>query len=135
MPLGAVERAVELLEDKLRSQFAPENFAARTSLRRVVLALWSQTIQPENKGVLLLTMDMARRAWSGSARAKKFYLKQQRLWTDLFSRHASDRDETDDILQTFLGAVLTYLISGDPRRGKRLLDRATRSRVPRRSRE
>src|SRR5882724_2761182 len=50
------ERAMTLLEYNLRSQFAPENFPAETTVRTVLKALWSRTTNPESKGVLLLVM-------------------------------------------------------------------------------
>jgi mannose-6-phosphate isomerase-like protein (cupin superfamily) len=33
--------------------------------------------------VLLLVMDLSKRAWSGSKRARLFYAEQQRLWIEL----------------------------------------------------
>jgi AcrR family transcriptional regulator len=117
------ERAMTLLEDKLRAQFAPEMFPRGVSAKRVVTALWERTTAPEAKGVLLLVMDLSRRAWSGSARARAFYEEQQRLWVELLLRFLPDRVVVEDVLQTFQGAVLAYLVTGDRERGLRALMR------------
>src|ERR1700685_3721886 len=71
------EKAMTLLEERLRAQFAPKSFPANVTPETVVAALWQQTTAPKNKGVLLLVMDISRRAWNGSARAKSFYAEQQ----------------------------------------------------------
>lgn len=115
------ERAMILLEDKLRAQFAPETFPRGVSPKRVVTTLWERTTAPEAKGVLLLVMDLSRRAWSGSARAQEFYEEQQRLWVELLLRFLPDRAIVEDVLQTFQGAVLAYLVTGDRERGLRAL--------------
>ena len=117
------ERAMELLEDRLRVQFAPESLPSEAHLRTVVRALWERATSPESKGVLLLVMDLSRRAWNGSPRARSFYEVQQRLWVELLLRYSSDRKTVEDVLQTFQGAVLAYLITRDPEPGKRTLDR------------
>src|SRR5271170_5946318 len=67
------ERAITLLEERLRAQFAPESFPPNVPLETVVMTLWVRTTAPEAKGVLLLVMDLSRRAWNGSARARAFY--------------------------------------------------------------
>lgn len=123
------ERAMTLLEERLRSQFAPETFPPRVSLRTVLLTLWERTTAPEARGVLLLVMDLSRRAWNGSARAKAFYAEQRRLWVDLLMRYQADRDAVEEILQLFQGAVLAYLINGDPEPGRNSLLRIV-SRKP-----
>lgn len=115
------ERAMTLLENKLRAQFAPETFPRGVSPKRVVTALWERTTAPEAKGVLLLVMDLSRRAWSGSPRARAFYEEQQRLWVELLLRFLPDRAVVEDVLQTFQGAVLAYLVTGDRERGLRAL--------------
>jgi AcrR family transcriptional regulator len=122
------ERAMTLLEDKLRAQFAPEMFPRGVSAKRVVTALWERTTAPEAKGVLLLVMDLSRRAWSGSARARAFYEEQQRLWVELLLRFLPDRVVVEDVLQTFQGAVLAYLVTGDRERGLRALMRVLKGR-------
>ena len=66
------EGAMALLEEKLRSQFAPQSFPPVVSPETVVTALWEQTTAPQARGVLLLVMDLSRRAWNGSERAKAF---------------------------------------------------------------
>ena len=122
------ERAMILLEDKLRAQFAPETFPHGVSAKRVVTALWERTTAPEAKGVLLLVMDLSRRAWSGSVRARAFYEEQQRLWVELLLRFLPDRVVVEDVLQTFQGAVLAYLVTGDRERGLRALMRVLKGR-------
>jgi len=117
------ERAMALLESRLRVQFAAENFPSKVDLRTVILALWDRTTNPDSKGVLLLVMDLSRRAWNGSRRARSFYDGQQRLWVKLLLQYSPDKRTVEDILQTFQGAVLAYLITGDPGPGRRTLDR------------
>jgi AcrR family transcriptional regulator len=121
---GAIEeRAMTLLENRLRAQFAPENFPAGVGIRVVIRALWDRTTNPQSKGVLLLVMDLSRRAWNGSPRATSFYQEQQRLWVELLLRYLPDKNTVEDVLQSFQGAVLAYLITGDPEPGRRMLDR------------
>ena len=108
------------LEDKLRAQFEPESFPRGVSPEIVVRALWERTTAPEATGVLLLVMDLSRRAWSGSVRARAFYEEQQRLWVEFLQRFLPDT-EVEDVLLTFQGAVLAYLVTGDRERGLRAL--------------
>jgi AcrR family transcriptional regulator len=117
------ERAMTLLENRLRAQFAPENFPPGIAARAVLHALWDRTTNPQSKGVLLLVMDLSRRAWNGSPRAKSFYQEQQRLWADLLLRYLPDRNAVTDVLQSFQGAVLAYLVTGDPEPGRLMLNR------------
>jgi AcrR family transcriptional regulator len=117
------ERAMTLLENRLRAQFAPENFPAGVGIQVVIHELWDRTTNPQSKGVLLLVMDLSRRAWNGSPRATSFYQEQQRLWVELLSRYLPDKNTVEDVLQSFQGAVLAYLITGDPEPGRRTLDR------------
>jgi AcrR family transcriptional regulator len=117
------ERAMELLENRFRVQFAPENFPSGVDLEKVVQALWGRTTHPDSRGVLLLVMDLSRRAWNGSPRARSFYEEQQRLWANLLLRYLPDKKVVDDVLQTFQGAVLAFLITGDPEPGRRTLSR------------
>jgi AcrR family transcriptional regulator len=117
------ERAMTLLEERLRAQFSPEAFPSGASLETVLMALWKQTTAPQAKGVLLLVMDLSRRAWSGSARAKAFYAEQQRLWVQLLTNYLPDESRVEEVLQLFQGAVLAYLITGDPEPGERSLVR------------
>src|SRR5437879_4507981 len=117
------ERAMTLLENRLRAQFATENFPAGIAAQTVLNSLWDTTTNPESKGVLLLVMDLSRRAWNGSARAKSFYQEQQRLWVELLMRYLPDRNTVEDVLQSFQGAVLAYLITGNPEPGRRMLNR------------
>ncbi len=117
------QSAMARLEDALRAQFAPEAFPAGVSPRTIVMALWKRTTAPESKGVLLLVMDLSRRAWTGSARARAFYEEQQRLWVELLLKFIPDRRMVEEILQLFQGATLAYLITGDPEPGRRSLMR------------
>lgn len=115
------ERAMTLLEERLRAQFAPEAFPAGVSPRTVMTTLWERTTAPQAKGVLLLVMDLSRRAWKGSVRAKAFYSEQQRLWVQLLMKFFPDQRGVEEVLQLFQGAVLAYLITGDPEPGRRSL--------------
>lgn len=115
------ERAMTLLEQRLRQQFVPENFAGSISAVNVVTSLWEQTTAQEARGVLLLVMDVSRRAWSGSRRAKAFYAEQQRLWVQLLMKFLPDHPIVEEFLQLFQGAVLAFLVTGDPEPGKRSL--------------
>jgi AcrR family transcriptional regulator len=117
------ERAMALLETRLRAQFAPENFPAGVGIQGVIHALWDRTTNPQSKGVLLLVMDLSRRAWNGSPRATSFYQEQLRLWVELLLRYLPDKNTVEDVLQSFQGAVLAYLITGDPEPGRRMLNR------------
>lgn len=117
------EKAMTLLEERLRAQFAPESFPPGVSPETVVAALWRRTTDPATKGVLLLVMDLSRRAWNGSARAKAFYAEQQRLWVRLLMNFLPDEPAVEEVLQLFQGAVLAYLITGDPEPGRRSLAR------------
>jgi AcrR family transcriptional regulator len=125
------EQAMSRLEDRLRQQFRADAFPPGASLRTVTLALWERTTHPESRGVLLLVMDLTRRAWSdwsGSERAKHFYAVQQRLWIDLLLAFSHDRIFPDlpfveSLLQLFQGCVLAYLVTGDREPGARALER------------
>jgi AcrR family transcriptional regulator len=115
------EKTMTRLEEKLRAQFAPDQFPEGATLELVVTTLWNRTTAPQAKGVLLLVMDLSRRAWKGSKRAKAFYSGQQRLWGELLLKFLPDRAAVEHVLQVFQGAVLAYLITGDPQPGKRAL--------------
>jgi AcrR family transcriptional regulator len=116
-------KAMTLLEDRLRAQFSPAAFAPGATPKKVVTALWERTTAPESKGVLLLVMDLSRRAWNGSAPARAFYDEQQRLWVELLLKFIPDRRTVEELLQLFQGAVLAYLITGNPEPGRRALMR------------
>lgn len=124
------ESAMELLEIRLRAQFAPNNFSPEISLQQVLSELWRRTTDPASKGVLMLTMDLSKRAWNGSTRAHEFYLKQQRLWVDLLLHYLPNKEIVEDVLQSFQGAVLTYLVTGEPELGKRMLNRLCKKLAP-----
>ena len=131
------EGAMTLLEDRLRAQFQPRAFAPHTAPKTVLETLWKQTTAPGSRGILLLVMDLSRRAWNGSARAKAFYAEQQRLWVDLLENFLPGRAIVEEVLQLFQGAVLAYLITGDPEPGRRSLARffsAKRARTARTAR-
>jgi AcrR family transcriptional regulator len=125
------EKAMNRLEQKLRAQFAPANFPAAASAEKVVMALWDLTTAPQSRGILLLTMDLSRRAWSGSERAQAFYAEQQRLWVRLLMNFIDDRPKVEELLQLFQGAVLAYLVTGDNEPGKRALMGMLRKRKSR----
>lgn len=123
------ERCMELLENRLRAQFAPANFPAGVTFEQVLRELWKRTTDPASRGVLTLIMDLSRRAWNGSPRAHAFYIEQQRLWVALLMRYLPKREVVEDILQSFQGAVLAYLITGDTQRGMRMLNRLSKRRA------
>jgi AcrR family transcriptional regulator len=118
------EKAMTRLEERLRAQFAPGSFPSGVSAEIVVTALWSRTTAPESRGVLLLIMDLSKRAWSGSARAQAFYAEQQRLWVQLLLQFIPDRSAVEELLQLFQGAIFAFLITGDPEPGRLALMRA-----------
>ena len=122
------EQAMTRLEERLRAQFAPEAFPAGVTAETVVIALWERTTAPASRGVLRLIMDLSRRAWSGSARAKSFYEEQRRLWTHLLMTYMPDRQAVEELLQLFQGAVLAFLVTGDPQPGRRALQRSVARR-------
>jgi AcrR family transcriptional regulator len=124
------ERALTRLEERLRAQFAPERFPPDVAPEVVVAALWAQTTAPGASGVLRLVMDVSRRAWSGSTRARAFYAGQQRLWVQLLTRFLPDEALVEGLLQVFQGAVLAFLITGDPEPGRRALERILAARTP-----
>jgi AcrR family transcriptional regulator len=129
------ELATTRLEDRLRAQFRADTFPAGTPLAKVIGALWEQSTNPKARGILLLVMDLNRRAWGGggtgagigpgigSDRARAFYMEQQRLWVELLQEFCPDRVLVESVLQLFQGAVLTFLITGDRERGRSTLER------------
>lgn len=122
------EQAMALLEQRLRMSFHPGAFPLGTSGKRVVDALWRRTTAPESRGMLLVVMDLCRRAWSGSERAQAFYAEQQRMWVELLSKFIRDKRVVEQILQVWQGAVMAYLITGDAEAGRRSLLRVWASR-------
>jgi AcrR family transcriptional regulator len=117
------EAAMSLLEDRLRTRFRASAFPPGASLQSVVRALWEQTTSAESRGVLLLAMDLTRRSWSGSKRARRFFEEQQRLWAEMLQEFLPDASAVEILLQLFQGAMLVYLVTGDRDRGRRALDR------------
>jgi len=115
--------AIGLLEDRLRAQFDPASFPPGTSTQEFVGALWNRSTAPASRGVLLLIMDVTRRGWSGSERARAFYVEQQRMWQELLLPYFPDRAVADELLQLFQGALLVYLVTGDAEQGSRSLRR------------
>lgn len=122
------QKAMTRLEERLRRQFSPEAFPSGVTPEAVVTALWERSTAPGSRGVLLLVMDLSRRAWRGSARAKGFYAEQQRLWVELLTKYLPDRAAVEEVLQLFQGAVLAYLITGDRDPGRRALLRLLKSK-------
>lgn len=105
--------ALEVLEKRLRAQFASGSLPGALSARQVIQRLWEQTTAPEMHGSLLLIMDIARRASKGSARARQFYAEQLQLWRALLSQYLPSRSVVEAVLQSFQGAVFEYLVTGD----------------------
>jgi AcrR family transcriptional regulator len=128
------EQAITRLENRLRAQFVPEAFPPLATAQAVVSALWDRTAAPQSRGVLLLTMDLSKRAWSGSKRAKLFYAEQQELWTELLMRFLPHRAAVEEVLQVFQGAVLAFLVTGDREPGRRALLRILESQEKQRPR-
>ena len=120
--------AIERLEDRLRAQFSPESFPAGVSAGIVLMALWDLTTASSSRGVLLLTMDISRRAWNGSERARSFVDEQQKLWKQLLMKFIPDAQRVEAVLQLFQGAVLAYLVTGDAGPGRRSLLRLLSSK-------
>ena len=79
-------------------------------------------------------MDLSKRAWSGSKRAKAFYQEQQRLWIELLTRFLPDCATVEEVLQAFQGAVLAFLITGDREPGRGALMRILENQEKVRSR-
>ena len=117
------EAAMSLLEDRLRARFRAGAFPPSASLQSVVAALWEQTTSADSRGVARLAMDLTRRSWSGSDRARKFFEEQQRLWAEMLREFLPDSEAVETLLQLFQGAILVYLVTGDRERGRRALDR------------
>jgi AcrR family transcriptional regulator len=117
------EMALCLLEDRLRARFRASAFPAGTTPGSALATLWDQTTSPQSRGVLQLVMDLTRRSWSGSDRAKRFFEEQQRAWTELLLGFLPDAASVEALLQLFQGVVLVYLVTGDRERGRRALDR------------
>lgn len=128
------EQAITRLENRLRAQFVPEAFPPGATVQAVVSALWDRTTAPQSRGVLLLVMDLSKRAWSGSKRARLFYAEQQRQWIELLMRYLPNRLTVEEALQTFQGAVLAFLITGDRETGKRAMMRIFKNQEKVRSR-
>lgn len=116
------EQAMARLEDRLRGRFRAGAFPRGTPLRTVVSVLWDQITAPQSRGILLLTMDLTRRSWSGSTRGKRFFEEQQRLWSEMLREFLPDAG-VETFLQLFQGAALVYLVTGDRERGRRALER------------
>jgi len=128
------QKAFALLEDGLRARFNVSRFPAGASLATVVSALWDQSTAPQSRGILLLIMDVSRRAWSGSDRAKAFYVEQQHRWIELLAKFLPDRKAIEELLQLFQGALLVYLVTGDSEKGKLALQRMLRREAESRKR-
>jgi hypothetical protein len=108
---------------EISNTLGPRALPRGVALEVVVGTLWDRTTTPNARGVLLLVMDLSRRAWRGSERAKAFYAGQQKLWVRLLLQFLPNRATVDEVLQSFQGAVLAYLITGDPAPGRRALMR------------
>jgi AcrR family transcriptional regulator len=62
------ESAISVLEERLRASFRAGAFPRGISAETAIRTLWDQATQPASRGVLLLSMDLTRRGWSGSER-------------------------------------------------------------------
>ena len=112
------------LEARLRAQFQDFCALGETTPGAAMAALWKLATSPESRNVLLLLMDLLRRAWNGSSTAQLFYKEQQRLWADLLLTFLPDDAVVEEALQVLQGAILTFLITGDREVGRRSLARA-----------
>ena len=128
------EMVMARLEERLRDRFRPGSFPAGTPLHTVVTALWERSTDARSRGVLLLIMDVTRRGWSGSERAKAFYREQQRLWAELLRQFLPDGAAVEALLQLFQGAVMLYLVTGNREQGRRALERMILKEATSRSR-
>ena len=128
------KQAITRFENRLRAQFVPEAFPPGATVQAVVSALWDRTTAPQSRGVLLLVMDLSKRAWSGSKRARLFYAEQQRLWVELLMRYLPDRPTVEEVLQAFQGAILAFLVTGDREPGRRAVMRILENQEKVRSR-
>jgi AcrR family transcriptional regulator len=117
------QKAMTLLEDRLRARFRADAFPPGATAQTVISALWGQVTSPASRGVLQLTMDLTRRSWSGSKRAQDFFEEQQRLWSEMLAKFLPDARDVEALLQLFQGAALVYLATGDRKRGERALAR------------
>lgn len=117
------EQAMARLEDRLRARFRAGTFPPGTQLKFVVNTLWDQITSPQSRGILLLTMDLTRRGWSGSERGRRFFDEQQRLWSEMLREFLPDPGAVETLLQLFQGCALVYLVTGDRDRGRHALDR------------
>jgi AcrR family transcriptional regulator len=115
------EMVMARLEDRLRARFRAGAFPPGTTLRTVVTALWDQLTAAQSRGVLLLTMDVTRRSWSGSERGRRFFEEQQRLWSEMLRDFLPHAGAVETLLQLFQGAALVYLVTGDREQGLRAL--------------
>lgn len=118
---GLEEMAIARLEEGLRARFSPSAFARAAGPEMVVKALWKEATSAESRGLLLLIMDVSRRAWNGAEPAKAFYQEQRRLWVELLLKFLPDPEKVEDVLQLFQGALLVFLVSGDRQAGERAL--------------
>ena len=55
------------------------------------------------------------------------------LWIELLMRYLPDRATVEEVLQTFQGAVLAFLVTGDREPGRRALMRIVEGREKMRS--
>jgi hypothetical protein len=117
------ENVLDLFESQLAQRLTSPEFSDGASLATVMQSLWAQLTAPESWGNLLLTMDISRRGWMGSERARAFYLKQLRRWEELFSKFLPDPQAVGELLQLLQGTILIYLITGDRKLGADTLQR------------
>jgi len=109
------------LEERIQARFSPVSLPTGWSPRQAVLDLWDRATSREHHGELLLIMEVARRAWNGSAAAREFYVTQQRLWVQLLARSIRDKALVEELFLVFEGAALMFLVTGDTQAGRRAL--------------
>jgi len=127
---GLEERAIALLEGKLRERLNPGKFPEGAPFPMMAQTLWGQSTTLEARGILLVIMDVSRRAWGGSVRAKAFYAEQQRLWVEMLRPFLPEEVVVEEFLQLFQGGILAYLVTGDSEPGRRALARFASRYVP-----
>lgn len=115
------ETAMTRLEERLRGRFSEPALTQRPTPEMVVTLLWDQATSSDSRGLLMLLMDLSRRAWKGSDRAKAFYQEQRRLWVELLLKFLAGRERVEDLLQLFQGALLVFLVTDDREAGKKAL--------------
>ena len=119
----ALEHAmVARLEEELRERFrAFESAAPGQGPRTAVLSLWEALTHPSMRGLLRLVMDVLHRAQRGDAPARSMAAAQTVLWEEFLAPRLDDRARSAALFLLVQGAVLDFLVLGDPQRGRSAL--------------